>query len=255
MDLLAQIQAKACLNHKDKNVQIGIGLGDNREKIEASVKNAHNKNFAKVIVYNSADEMLTALSQGRINGAVRGTLPANEVVTSLRSIFKIDYLLRLACIKLPLEDKYIFVAPVGIDEGVTVNQKLELIDKGSEFIRKLNLEPAIGIVTSGRPDDRGRSQKVDEVMDNADELIELARGKNINVIDHGILIENAVKDCNLILMPEGVTGNLVFRTLYFLGGAVAIGAPILNLSKIFIDTSRSKKSYVESIAFASALVE
>ena len=92
-------------------------------------------------------------------------------------------------------------------------------------------------------------------MDNADELIELARGKNINVIDHGILIENAVKDCNLILMPEGVTGNLVFRTLYFLGGAVAIGAPILILSKIFIDTSRSKKSYVESIAFASALVE
>lgn len=255
MDLLAQINAKACSNHTERNVQIGIGLGDNRETIEASVKNAHNNNFAKVIAYNTSDEMLTALSQGQINGAVRGTLPANEVMTSLKSVFKIDKLMRLACIKIPMTDKYIFVAPVGIDEGVDIDQKLEFITLGSEFIKKLDIEPSIGILTSGRPEDKARSSRIADDLNSADKLVELAQGQNIEVTNYGILIEDAVQQSNFIVMPDGVSGNLVFRTLYFLGGAVAIGAPILNLSKTFIDTSRSKKSYVESIAFASALVD
>jgi putative methanogen marker protein 4 len=255
MDLLTQIQAKACSNHTDKNVQIGIGLGDNRETIEASVKNAHNNNFADVIVFETADEMLTALSQGRLNGAVRGTLPANDVVTGLKTVFKIDQLMRLACIKLPMADKYIFVAPVGIDEGLNIDQKLEFVKLGREFIKKLDVDPVIGILASGRPEDRERSPQIADALDNVDKLVDLAKANNIDVTNYGILIEEAVQEATFIIMPDGVTGNLIFRTLHFLGGAAAIGAPVLNLDKIFIDTSRSKKSYVESIAFASALVE
>jgi predicted methyltransferase MtxX (methanogen marker protein 4) len=161
----------------------------------------------------------------------------------------------MACVKLPLANRYLFAAPVGIDEGVNIEQKLELIRLGNDFINKLDIEPSIGILSSGRSEDRGRSVQIDDDLDNADKLVELANENNIQVINYGILIEEAVKNCNYIIMPNGVSGNLFFRTLYFIGGAGAIGAPVLNMKKIFIDTSRAKKSYVESIAFASALVE
>jgi len=255
MDLMAQIQTKARSNHQEKTVKVGIGLADRKATIDESVKIAEENNYAEVVIFETADELLNALGNNEINGAVRGTLSATDVVKSLRSVFGIDHLMRLACLKLPLADKYIFVAPVGIDEGLNIDQKLEFIKLGNDFIKKLDIEPSIGILASGRPEDRDRSPEIAEALEDADKIVELARGKNIDVDNYGILIEEAVQNCNFIIMPDGVTGNLIFRTLYFLGGAVAIGAPVLNLPKIFIDTSRSKRSYVESIAFASGLVD
>ena len=31
----------------------------------------------------------------------------------------------------------------------------------------------------------------------------------------------------MLIAPDGISGNLVFRTLHFLGGGKALGAPIL----------------------------
>jgi putative methanogen marker protein 4 len=255
MDLLSLINDRARSNQEKKNLKIGIGLGDHHERLDECVINAKKENFAEVIIFNSAETLLTALSRNEIDGAVRGTLSANDVITNLKSVFGIDHLLRMACLKLPLSDKYIFIAPVGIDEGESVEQKLELIKLGYRFIQKLGISPSVAILTSGRLEDKDRSQRISSGFKAADEIVDLARDQNIEVNNYGILLEDAVDKCNFIIMPDGVTGNLVFRSLYFLGGAAAIGAPVLNLEKIFIDTSRAKKNYLESVAFAAALVE
>jgi predicted methyltransferase MtxX (methanogen marker protein 4) len=39
-----------------------------------------------------------------------------------------------------------------------------------------------------------------------------------------------------------------------LGRGKALGAVVLNIDRVFVDTSRAKSSYVDSIALASALV-
>ena len=70
-----------------------------------------------------------------------------------------------------------------------------------------------------------------------------------------ILIENAVNDADLIIAPDGISGNLIFRTMHLIGGALALGAPIINIDKVFIDTSRAKKDYKDSIALAMRLTE
>jgi len=58
----------------------------------------------------------------------------------------------------------------------------------------------------------------------------------------------------MIIGPDGISGNLIFRTLHFLGEGRALGAVVLNIDRVFVDTSRAKGSYVDSIALASALV-
>lgn len=60
-------------------------------------------------------------------------------------------------------------------------------------------------------------------------------------------------EADLIIAPDGVTGNLIFRTMHFLGGARALGAPILNIDKIFVDTSREKTDYTDAICLAARL--
>jgi predicted methyltransferase MtxX (methanogen marker protein 4) len=70
-----------------------------------------------------------------------------------------------------------------------------------------------------------------------------------------ILIENAVETCGIIIAPDGVSGNLVFRTLTFLGGGLGHGAPVVNISRIFVDTSRASPNYANALLLAAALLE
>ncbi|MDL5501593.1 MAG: methyltransferase, partial [Candidatus Methanoperedens sp.] len=54
--------------------------------------------------------------------------------------------------------------------------------------------------------------------------------------------------------PDGISGNLIFRTLVFLGGGYGHGAPVL-MEKVFVDTSRVGGHYTRAIMLASALVQ
>ena len=61
----------------------------------------------------------------------------------------------------------------------------------------------------------------------------------LSIKHHEILIEDAVRNkSNLILAPEGISGNLIYRTLVHLGGGKAYGAIYMGLKKAIIDTSR-----------------
>jgi len=60
------------------------------------------------------------------------------------------------------------------------------------------------------------------------------------MIEHSeILIENAIaKKTNLIIAPDGITGNLIYRTLVHLGGGKAYGAIYMDIERAIVDTSR-----------------
>ena len=62
-------------------------------------------------------------------------------------------------------------------------------------------------------------------------------------------------EADIIVAPEGITGNIIFRSLHFIGGVHALGAPVVNSDKVFIDTSRVKVDYRDSIALAMRLTE
>jgi len=76
-----------------------------------------------------------------------------------------------------------------------------------------------------------------------------------NAVHCEILIEDAVKTCGIIIAPDGISGNLVFRTLAFLGAGHGHGAPVVNIAKIFVDTSRAQKDYANALMLAAALLE
>jgi predicted methyltransferase MtxX (methanogen marker protein 4) len=84
-------------------------------------------------------------------------------------------------------------------------------------------------------------------------LTESISDMGMEVIHHGILLEKAMTSANFIIAPDGISGNLIFRALHFFGGAKAIGAPVVNVPRVFVDTSRSKDDYSDSIALASGL--
>ena len=248
--------------------RIGIGIADDVRKVIDSV-NGLNGNFIPVCYcrpgivdtnsvgksigiaehHDPEQALIDDLMSGRIDAAVRGTLPANSTLKALKKAAGVDHLERIALLETVYGKKFL-LTPVGVDEGWTVQEKLELIKKGRVIARKFGLPEKVGVLSGGRLGDIGRHPQVDASMAEAELVARLG-----DAVHCEILIEDAVETCGLIIAPDGISGNLVFRTLTFLGGGHGHGAPVVNISRIFVDTSRASPNYANALLLAASLLE
>jgi len=234
------------------DVKIGIGAAQGSEKVRSSVIEANEKQYGRSMVFEDTRSMVAALAGGEIDAAVRGDLGSKEVIQALKDAFGVDRILRVALLQ-PRYGRLFFLAPVGIDEGRTVEEKVEIITLSGGLMTFLGATPSFAILSGGRLSDVGRSADVDRSISEAEEVVRICRGRGIQADHLEILIEKAARNYNFVLAPDGVSGNLIFRTMHFLGDGRALGAPVVNIDRLFVDTSRAKQSYVDSIALASAL--
>ena len=195
-----------------------------------------------------AGALVDDLVQHRIDGAVRGTLPASQTLRLLREATGVDHLERVALLE-TAGGQLFFLAPVGVDEGWTVAEKVALIQRGRDLVRVFGLPNRVGILSGGRLGDLGRHPAVDRSMADAELAARLGDGVHCE-----ILIEDAVEECGLVIAPDGITGNLIFRTLAYLGGGNGHGAPVTNIEPVFVDTSRASDDYSQALRLAAALV-
>jgi putative methanogen marker protein 4 len=238
---------------KDPDRRIGIGAAADLTKVRASVTRANAARYGSSAIYRDPGEMVRDLKRGELDAVVRGSLDSNSVMGAVRREFSVEGVQRMALLQ-PRKGPMFFLAPVGVDEGWTAEQRFELAKNGARLMRRLGEEPRIGFLSGGRRGDKGRHPAVDRTLEETAALVQRCLAIGIEAVDHEILIEEAARDCNMIIAPDGVSGNLVFRTLHFLGEGRALGAPIINIDRVFVDTSRAKGSYLDSIALASALV-
>ncbi len=264
MSILSEIERKARENH----ARIGLGIGKISEKLIKSAEVAHE--YADVVLVGDekqikaigtelevihstepSKKLIELLLSGKIDGAVRGTLSATKTLSELKKSMGMKRLYRVALLE-TADGKPFFLAPVGIDEGNSVEDKIELIKRGVEHMKRLGVKANVGILSGGRFEDKGRDPVVDRTLAEAELVTKKVCEMGINAKNYSILIEDAIAEANFIIAPDGISGNLIFRTLVFLGGGYGHGAPVL-MEKVFVDTSRVGGHYTRAIMLASAL--
>jgi len=171
MNLLSDIENKARRNR----ARIGLGIGHLSRQLIRSAEDACE--YAEIVLVGGKEQIQTAgtgleiihspepaqtlvelLVSGKIDGAVRGTLSATKTLSVLKKSLDISKLYRVALLE-TAQGKPFFLAPVGIDEGNTAADKIELIKKGVEYIERLGIEVKVGILSGGRFEDLGRDKK------------------------------------------------------------------------------------------------
>ena len=208
---------------------------------------ADNKFFSKnkeIITLVDSDEpiseILNYLKNNQISSVVRGNLDSTKFLLGLQSILNIIEINRLALLE-TFTGYQFFFGPVGIDECIDFDSKILFVNKAINEIKALNLEPRVSILSGGRLGDIGRNSKVDSSIKEAQKVVGHFRDKDSSLkIEHSeILIENAIaQKTNLIIAPDGITGNLIYRTLVHLGGGKAYGAIYMDINRAIVDTSR-----------------
>ncbi len=247
-------------------MKIGIGIGSDPEKVAKDILKSGFQN--EIIGYCNVelscsipDTISTAVSRypeellindlvnGSIDAAIRGTFEANLTLSLLKKKENVDRLLRIALLETSWGKKFL-LAPVGVDEGWTVSEKVSFIKKGRKIAEAWGLSPKTGIISGGRIGDIGRDLHVDRSLADAELIARIS-----DSFHYEIRIEDAIQDCGLIIAPDGITGNLIFRTLVFLGGGKGHGAPVLNIAHIFVDTSRASPDFLQALLLSKTLIQ
>lgn len=256
---------------KGKTTKIGIGLGiaqfHNIKIFNASIKFlnennskiyyfgvnesiGHIENIEKFKKYKSRisliktndpeKEMVEHLISKKLNGIIRGSLDSHKFLNFVKNSLNIKEINRLALLE-TVNGFQFFFGPVGIDECNTFDKKIRYIRKAINQFMYLKLEPKISILSGGRNSDFGRDERVDKLITIAHDVVKYIQKEfpDITISHDEILIENAIeKGSNLIIAPDGISGNLIYRTLVHLGEGKAYGAIYVDLNNIIIDTSR-----------------
>jgi len=200
-------------------------------------------------------ELVRLLADGEVDAAVRGALDAATTLGHLKRVFSVQSLCRIALLRAANGQEF-FLAPVGVDEGAAMVDRLELVRRYTELSALLGLEPKISVLADGRTQDRGRGRSLEESLNEAELITKLAR-ERLGVNDArmtGIVIEEALEDGpRLVLAPSGPAGNLVFRSLVYLGAGTGLGAPACSLHRPFVDVSRGRTDVLNAMVFASAI--
>ncbi|MCP8323058.1 MAG: methanogenesis marker protein Mmp4/MtxX [Candidatus Methylarchaceae archaeon HK02M2] len=263
---------------KERSAKIAIGVSSEREdyisNTISSAINAQKKGFCKTILVGDklkisrylTDELefvhsdkpwfeiVNLVKENYVDAGIRGSLSAKKVIKEIKTSFSLTLPHRIALLS-TFKGELFFFAPVGIDEGSDLMDKQIFLEQALKIHKKLAIEPKIAILSGGRKEDFGRISKVDGTLEEGELLLKITKERlTPNVKHYGILIEDAINEkATFILAPDGISGNLIFRTLEFLGGGKGIGAIYADLipKNIFIDISRAMEDYVDTLAFAS----
>ncbi|MDO8841319.1 methanogenesis marker protein Mmp4/MtxX [Methanocalculus sp.] len=244
---------------------IGIGASEEIEKVLVAAEKVSSDTISVIVflpegVQTRSDTplryhhsqhperaLIDALLRGEIDGGVRGTLPAHSTLRYLREATGVNQIERVALLE-TIEGRRFLLTPVGVDEGMTINDKVRLIRGAERLADQIGIDRSVGILSGGRLGDIGRSPDVDRTLAEAELLARITGG-----IHAEILIEEAVHTFGIVIAPDGISGNLIFRTLVLLGSGTGHGAPVVNIGVSFVDTSRASENYGNAIHLAAAI--
>ncbi|HME53221.1 MAG TPA: methanogenesis marker protein Mmp4/MtxX [Candidatus Lokiarchaeia archaeon] len=268
----------------DKTIRIGIGLQDSESilvRMLADLRRDIRMSSLTIVIYTSLDgfelsasagtilkwsnepesAMISDFQAGRLDAIIRGQLSSAIFLEQLKNQFSIKNVCRLALLTTNSGQDF-FLAPVGIDEARNVEEKELLIDLASKLMDRLGIVPSFYVLSAGRLDDAGRDEIIARSLRDAMQVVEETQATHEGLaIQHGeILIEDAfVNGANVIIAPDGVSGNLIYRTLLHLGGGHSHGAYYLNgeLPGPVMDTSRAgtAEEYAGAVVLALRLLE
>jgi len=235
-----------------KNIRIYRELTGGRCVIYTGEKIDGIKSSLQRICSDPALRMMEDLYSGDINCAVRGSISSRDILNAIKIVYKVRDPGR--SLFFDIAGDHLFLSPVGIDELKAPEDKIDNIIKVATVTEKMGKTPRILVLGPGRVGDEDRDSKIADGMRQARKILQSIKNRGMDAEGGDICIERLrYQDFTHVVAPDGVSGNLIFRTSVFLFNAQAYGAPALNLPDVYVDTSREKRDAFRAMIMAHFL--
>lgn len=260
-------------------VKIGFGLSKPDEEVLESLRKGKEfadiilvgpkeiesiSDFEKVISDNPERKLPEILVNGEVDALIRGTIDdfkTSEAYAELIGKEKMQKMIILGLLE-DVHGRQFFINTGHNTDGWTIEEKIRACEGIAKFLKEeLEVEPKIAIMTGRRSETYERKKdsndEIDKILnktyEDAEEVVKKLTEKGINAKNYSIEIETALKEgCNIIVPPNGMVANQIFRTLVFLGGGKILTASAANLPHILEGGSRSEKDFLNHIKWVVA---
>lgn len=155
-----------------------------------------------------------------------GCRPSDSVYGRLKEEAGAEKIFRLS-VFLTHKEQLLFTAPAGPDMNSEPEDLEFCVKAGLPLIQNLGLLPKIGLISGGRAGDLGRNKTVDRTILDAEALEKKLNAAGISAKHYTILIEEAVKDANFLILPDSLSGEMILKTVAGVGEGIEIGNILL----------------------------
>ncbi len=243
----------ASMSEQAGRVSVAIGSVEEGDAADLTAARAVESGLGPVSVLRAPEELVRALADGDVEAAVRGTLPSHRVLPMLAEATGAISVMRAALMEAG-EGRSFWLTPVGIDEGRDMAERWALLQAIIRLASGLGSHPRAAIMSMGRAEDTSRGEAIAVSHRECEALRSAAETEGVEAECVGIQLERAVADFDIVLAPDGITGNLVFRALHLVSGRESWGAVALGLAPlVYVDTSREKTDYLGALHLARTL--
>lgn len=261
--------------------KIGFGLKEpNKEVLKSLIKSKNYaeivlvgpnaiknvKGFQKIISGEPEKNLAKMLFNKELEGIVRGTIDDFKTFEAYQALTGQEKTKEMAGLGL-VEDFYghqFFLSSGSNPSGWTKEEKIKDCKGIIKFMRdELGIKPKIGFITGVRHETYERRKEAKEgvqkilnqTYEDANFIIDYFTKQKIEAKNYTIEIETALKEgCNIIVPPNGMVGNQIFRTLVLIGGGKLLTGSRANLPHPYEDNSRSETDFEPHIKWLVAWI-
>jgi predicted methyltransferase MtxX (methanogen marker protein 4) len=262
--ILEPIFLKLALLHRNR---VAIGITQPTDKIIAYLEKVKQfcdpvlvgrqvPGFESIAADHPHETLFNLLKDNKVDTIIRGQVSSEPFRDSFKSFYgsKVNPGDALVCVLEDAEGRAFLLSPVTNNRGWDNADKITLIHASAGLLAKVGLPVKIGILCFTREEGLPYAKDfIKKTFFEANELVDLFKEKYA-IKNYGIDFEIALaENCNIIIEPNGGTGNQVIRSLVYLDALRAYGAPILNADRVIVESIRHSEDFSDHLLLAAAL--
>ena len=256
---------------KKEKRTVAIGLERVTDNIVKSIKKAGK--YVDIITVGKAvngikniegdsHTLVQLLKDKKVDGIVRGNFDAVKMYEAFRDLFNVSFISQIQLFLLngvrsiDEEKKGLFtIVPVSFSNERTIEDKIRTINLSIELFRSLKIDPKLGILAKGKPEDRSEGiAEINKSLDEADYLVDFYKKRGIWAKHFNHQIEYALLESNIIVAPDSGAGNLAAHCLIYLGTCESLGGIAANLKDyIYVQGSEAQQDFYNNIMLAAGI--
>lgn len=212
----------------------------------------------KWVKSTDARDLINLAKNKKVDAVFRGNFDAVDVYEALHSELKFTGSVQtvapvvLRGVKSIKErmDRMVCVLPVSPSNDGALANKIKNIDVTIEFWESFGIKPKLGVLSAGKPTDILEGiPSIDKTLTEAEFLVNWYTKKGYEVKHYNHQVEYAALEADIIVYPNGITGNQGFRAMIFFGRNIALCGISVGLPIVYGQTAEAFRDWTDVLMF------
>lgn len=202
------------------------------------------------------DLLFELLKESRVEAIIRGQVSAEPFRAAFAAFYqgRVDPGAAFVAVTEDAKGRVLLLSPVTNPRGWDVADKIPLVEASADVLTRLGLPVKVAVLSYCRQENFDEAPVVMRQSHlDADALVEHFTDR-LDIRNYGIDFDIALaENANVIIEPNGGTGNQVLRSLAFLDALRVYGVPILNADRTIVESMRNSDDFSDHLLLAAAL--